>query len=851
MDRDLEDELSFHLAMKAEASGEEREARRRFGNPTALKEQCRDLWTFAWIENCWQDVRYGVRTLVRNRLVSVVAILALALGIGANTTVFTVVSSALSFDLGVDRVDRIVLVSVNDASRRGNIASVLPGFEEFQSEIKSITNLAAYRFASVNVSDQSGTPERYYRVEMTAGGFAAIGRKPALGRTIAAYDQRPDATPVVLLSYRVWQDRYGLDPAIIGKTIRVDEVPRVVIGVMPAGMQFPENTDLWTPLDPIKLLATRNIGFLLVFGRLADGVQISQARAELDTIVRRLASRYPDRFKGAVADVRPMLEIYGVYDSRPLFLAMLFAVTFVLLIACADVANLLLSRAAARSREISIRIAIGAGRSRIIRQLLIESVLLSIMSGVLGWIVAIGGLRWFDGLATRTGKPPWADFSMHPRVFLYLAAISIGSGILFGLAPALQLAKVDVNNTVKDGGYAATGGSRGHRISALLVVFEMALCVVLLTGAGLMIRSWMNLYSAPIGVNPAGVLTMHINLPEAKYVKGAEEIAFHARLQNRLESLPGVESESFASHLPGAGWAEFSGAWDGAPPATSEDSPRFAGLVVGSGYFRVMQVQPVRGRLFAGAGDASSLVVNESFAARYWPGQDPLGKHLRLDAVPSPQHWFTVIGVVPDIHQNFQRPLQSDPLIYVSYAAAPRPVMFIVARTRIPPATLERAFRREVQGLDRDLPVYEVLTLQEHIARRQLNVSAPGVLFSVFGGVALVLAFAGLYGVVAHSISRRTQEIGIRMAMGATMRDVLTLVFTQGLRQVAIGLAIGLPAAFALTRVLRRMLVGVSPGDPATTLGVAFVLAIAGVLGCAIPARRATRVDPVVALRCE
>lgn len=826
LDRDLSDELSFHLAMKTQATGDEREARRIMGNLTAIQEQCRSLWTFTRIETCWQDVRYAARTLARTPSVSLIAVLALALGIGANTTVFTVVSSALSFDLGVPHIDRLVILSLNDTAHRGDLMNSLPGLYASLPEVKTIVHPAAYQMSSVNVTDRSGVPERYRAVKMTASGFSTIGRNAALGRVFGPQD---DAS-VVLLSHQVWQNRYGLAPSIIGQSIRVDGSPFVVIGVMPQNVRFPEDTDLYMPLDSRELLARSPGRPILAFGRLADGVDIAQARAELTTIAGRV---FPD----AAADVRLMLEIYGAYDGRVLFWAMLFAVAFVLLIACADVASLLLSRAAARAREISIRIAIGAGRARIVRQLLIESLLLSVVSGACGWIVAMAGLHWFDGFTGKTGRPAWMDFSMRPSVFLYLAAISIGAGILFGLAPAVQLARVDVNNAVKEGGQGASGGTRGRSLSSLLVVVQMALCVMLLTGAGLMIRSSLKLYSAPLGVNTAGVLTMQVDLPEPKYPKPDDRIAFYRRLQSRLESLPGVETASLTSNLPAAGWLEFA--------RDSEDSSRIAGLIVGATYFRVMQVNPTRGRLF----NDNSVMVNESFAAQYWPGESPLGKQLRLAPAGSAPRWFEVAGVVPNIQQNFQRPLQTDPLVYVPYAAAPRSVMSVVARTRVPPATLETAFRRELQKLDDELPAAEMRTLEEHMTRHRLNVTAFATLFSMFGAIALVLAFAGLYGVMAHSVSRRTQEIGIRGALGASRRDLLLMVFAQGLQQVGIGLGVGLPLAFALTRLLRRALVGVSPSDPITLAAVIIVLAVAGVLGCAIPARRATQIDPARALR--
>jgi len=850
LDRDLEHELRFHLEMRAEETGDAREARRRLGNVTALKEACREMWAFAALESWWMDIRYAMRTLAKNRGVTVVAVVALGLGIGVNTAVFTIVRGALSFDPGIDHADRVVLVSATDALAQDELSRSDPDLRTFRSQVKSLISLSAYRFTPVNWSDESGLPERYVCVQMSSTGFAIIGRQPILGRNFGPDDERPDATAVVVLTHRLWQDRYGKDPSILGKTIRVDEVPRVVIGVMPAGARFPEDTDLWIPL--VQGRADSHDPSL--FGRLADGVTLAAARNEMDTIARRQVNKTRDTLKGPVMDVSPVLEMYGAYAMRPFLVVVLCAVGFVLLIACANVANLLLARAAVRSREISIRIAIGAGRTRIVRQLLVESAVLSFGGGLAGWLLALGGLRWFDASMARFPKPAWFDLSMNTRMFVYLAAISIGTGFLFGLAPALQLAKVDVSNAIKNGGHGAAGGTRGRRLSSMLVVFEVTLCVVLLVGAGLMIRSAIKVYGTPIGVNTANVIAMRIDLPEAKYPRPDDEISFHKRLKTRIESLPGVEASAVTSNLPIWGQLDFTFELEGAPPADKGRLPSVGGLVVSRDYFRVMQVRPRRGRLFTDSDEVKgspAVIVNEAFATKFWQGGEPIGKHIRIARHGTPQSWLTIVGVIPDIHQDFRDPLAHDPLIYLSYAREPQRSTFLVSRTRVPPTTLVKAFRREVQSLDENLPVYDVRSLEDHIARHHLDIGIFVALFSIFAAIALLLASVGLYAVVAHSVSQRTREIGLRMAVGGTARDIAQLVFAQGLRQVVIGLIIGLIVAFGVTRVLRALLVGVSPSDPVTFLAVVLVLMLAGVLGCAIPARRAIRVDPVVALRCD
>jgi len=843
LDRDLEDEMAFHLAMSEQNGNHPAAARRRLGNPTALKESCRDLWAFTSLEAWWQDVRFALRTLKNNPLVTATAVVALGLGIGANATIFTVVSSALRFDMGVDHIERMVTLRPGEGVARLDPAQqVQLDFLNLRTQIKTVEDLAAYRFSAVNLSDSHSVPERFWCVQMTPSGWAMVRQKPILGREFGPEDERPAAPYVVMLTHKIWTQRYGQDPAILGKTIRLNSVDRVVVGVMPVGAQFPEDTDLWTPLTTRDLLDPGARRDLLVFGRLAPGATLAAAQSEIDGVARRAIAGKVD---GAVVRVGLFLDMIGVYGIRPMLVAMEFAVGFVLLIVCADVANLLLARAATRAREISIRIAIGAGRARIIRQLLVESLLLATAGGVAGWLVALAGLRWFDRLSQQGKRPSWMHFTMDAHAFAYLATISIVAGILFGLAPALQLAKVDVIGAIKDGGQGSEG-PRGRKFAGLLVGFQMALCVVLLAASGLLIHSTVNLYKAPLSVNPSKILAVHLNLPETNYPNADAVNAFYHRLAGALTALPGVSGVALTSNLPMLSSRPARGHVEGAP-GHADSSGELDTLTVAANYFAALQIRMHRGRTFDDSGATSQAVVNESFAAKYWPGQDPVGKRVQVGSGP----WLTVTGVAADVQQDWMHPLEHTPLVYLPYDGDPGTSIFLVARTAAPPANMVETFRRTVHSLDENLPAQDVRPLEERLSQQRLEVGAFASIFGVFAIIALLLAWVGLYAVVAHAVSRRTQEIGIRMAIGGARRDIFALVLKQGMRQVLGGFAVGLPLAMLVTRILSRGLVGVSPLDPATYAGVALLLSLAGILGCAIPARKAIRIDPLTALRYE
>ena len=860
VENELDDELQFHFEQQVEKlvraglarSEAVRQARLGFGGMEQVKEECREARGLAAAETLMQDFRHALRLWKKNPGFALAAVAAIGLGIGVNAAVFTLANAVMFKALAYEGSGHIVYIIGHQPGCElpCDTGRSYPDFRELRAQAKSFEALVAYHFAPVNLSDASALPEQYHALLITANGFSAFRQKPIAGRDFIPADELPGAAPVAILGYTLWDRRYGKDPTVIGRKIRVNEVPTIVIGVMPPEMQFRTSVDLWMPLVPGGDWQKREYRALMMLGILAKGVRLEAARAELDTISRRLESAYPAADKDIGIRVMEGKDYFNP-RIRMVLTGLWIVVGLVLLVACANVANLLLGRAVERAREISIRVALGAGRWRVIRQLLAESVTLSAAGGVLGWLLAFWGVRAFDA-AVADGKPPWLDFSMDYAVFAYLAAISIGAGILFGLAPALRLSRVDISAALKDGGHGASGGSRGRYLSGLLVTGEMATAVVLLVGTVLVVRTLLTIYRPQIGVNTANVLTMNVDLPDKKYPHPNDRIRFFEGLQARLRALPGVAAASMASSLPGHDGLDLTYELEGGGPADTRLQPPVHGLVVGAGYFHAMDVRPLVGREFNGVdgvGGPAAVIVNQSFAAKFWPGKSPAGKRLRLIEDGAAQPWLTVVGIVPDIWQNDMRH-EFEPLIYLPFRQRPAPGMAVVARTRVPPATLGQAFRREVQAMDDNMPVFALRTLDEEIRLHDWAVRVFGAMFTIFAVIAILLASVGLYAVVAHSVNRRTQEIGVRMALGATARNIVASVFAQGMRHVAFGLGVGLAAAFGLARLLRALLSGFQP-DWATFAVVALVLVVAGALACAIPARRATRVDPVVALRFE
>jgi putative ABC transport system permease protein len=805
----------------------------------------------------FEDLRFGLRTLSKNPGFTVVAVTALALGIGVNATVFSLANAILFKNLPFANSDRVLYIISTDSSKdHRNRGVSFPDYRDLRASLKSFDAVGIGAQDSTNLSDHTSSPESYHGSFISANTFALIGQKPLAGRDFLPSDEQPGAAPVAILSYKIWENRYGKDLSVIGRTVRLDEVPTTIVGVMPAHLDFPREAEIWMPFVPKPEHEKRQNRWYNVYGHIAPHANIKTASAEVATVMQRLATEYPVTNKTVSGRVIDYNEFFAGNENgiRIIFLAMLGAVGFVLLIACANVANLQLARAISRMREISIRVALGAGRWRIIRQLLIESLMLSITGGLIGWMLALWGIRLFDNAVIPNGKPPSLDFSMDVRALLYLAAITIGTGLLFGLAPALRLSKLDVNTTLKDGGRGSSGGGRGKYLSGLLVVVEMALAVVLLAGAGLMIRSFMHAYASNWGFNTANVLSMEIDLPPAKYAKVEQQIAFFDRLKTSLDSTPGVALSAVVTNLPLTGWWTFTYEIDGQPQSDAQHRPSVDGVITSPDYLSVIGIPVIAGREFNSAdGTASSeaVIVNRQFATDLLHGENPIGKRLRLYDKEVAQPWLTIVGMIPNISQRNQERNATQATIYLPFRYKTNSSMTIAARTNVPPATLKETFRRQVQSLDDSLPIRNLRTMDEQLERQNWPYRVFGILFTIFAAIALGLASVGLYAVIAHSVNQRTQEIGVRIALGARDANILRLVFSQGMTQLAIGLVLGLAAALAVTSVLKTLLVDVSPTDPATFISVTLILALAAGLGCLIPARRAMRVDPIEALRHE
>ncbi|MBA2258983.1 MAG: ABC transporter permease [Acidobacteria bacterium] len=806
-----------------------------------------------------QDLRYAVRMLAKDPGFTAVAVLALALGIGMNTTVFTFVNAVLIRGLPFEDSHQLLHVDVLNTSTSDDSPASWPEFEEWKTRTKTFSDLAGFRSASMNITETSRPPERASGALVTPNMFGLLRQPVFLGRDFREEDGRKNGEPVVLIGHALWKNRYGSDRSVIGQSIKVNEVACTIIGVMPEGMRFPQNHDIWRPLVPDAALEKRDNRGIRIVGRLAPGITKAQAQIELSGFAKQLQSQYPDTNKDIDAQILTFNQRFNGGEIRIVFLALLGAVGFVLLIACANVANLLLARSAKRAREIAIRFALGASRTRVVRQLLVESTLLAFIGGSLGLFLSYAGIRAFDAAVADSGKPYWIVFSMDFTVFGYMAAICLATGIIFGMAPALQVSKTNVNEILKEGGRGAAGGPRARRMRSALVITELALTVVLLIGAGLMVRSFLKLYSLDLGVDSDHLLTMRADLP-VKYATPEQRRQAFDTIISRISATPGVRAAALADSIPMGGGSRFDLEIEGKPTPPGTAAPQAMAIAVTSDYFKTVDMSLLRGRAFDandGAPGAESIVVNERFVTRFFPAEDPIGRRVKLvvpqnrDTTTPPQPWRTIVGVSQTVRQGDPQALEPDAVLYRPYRQNPFSSMTILVRTEGEPSALTAQVRRAVQSADPDQAVFNVRSLNEVLANVRWPFRVFGSMFAIFALVALALSAVGIYAVTSYAVTQRTAEIGVRMALGAQPQQVWWLILRQGMFQLAIGLGLGLAAGVGLAGILKSLVVQIPFRDPVTFTVTAALLALVMLAACLIPARRATQLDPLAALRVE
>jgi putative ABC transport system permease protein len=802
-----------------------------------------------------KDITYGVRMLIKSPGFTAVALLALTLGIGANTAIFSVVNSVLLRPLPYSDPGRLIQLWETSARKgRSGIPASYPNFADWRDQNQAFEQVVAYSDWTFNLTG-TGEPERIRSAVISPAFFSILGIKPIRGRVLLSGEDRPGKDLVAVISESLWQRRFDSDPNIVGRSINLDDKSFTVVGVIARGVQAPLQSDeieLWAPVSHGFGFTNRYGHYLNVIARLKPDVTTQQAQTEMNTIASRLQQQYPESNKELGVRVVSLGEqIVG--NSRTSLLVMLGAVVFVLLIGAANVANMLLARAAARQKEMAIRTALGAGRWRIVRQLLTESMLLSLTSGILGFLVAIWGIDVLVALSPAD-LPRVKEVTIDLRVLGFTLAVSVLTGIIFGLLPALQASRPNLNERLKAGGRSATSGINRQRLRGFLVIAEIALSLVLLIGAGLLVRSFQRLQAVNPGFNPRNVLTMQLDLSGAKYKTGAQVIAFHNQLLERLKQLPDVQHASTRSFVPIAVDASFAYLrfnLEGRQEDASDPPVAFYNGV-SPDYFETMMIPMLKGRGFSDRdvrGSQNVAIVNGTLARRYF-AEDAIGKRISLEDNPKEGDWVTIVGVVGDTKP---RELRSEPVaeLYMPYAQQPEPGMSLMIRYRDTATGVAAAVRNEVLALDKDQPVYSIRTLDSVLSESVAGPRFRTLLLGVFAGMALILAGVGIYGVISYAVSQRTQEIGIRMALGARATDVLKLVLKGGMMLALIGVAIGLVGAFALTRLLTTLLFGVTPTDAATFATVSVGLIVVALFACYIPARRATKVDPLVALRYE
>jgi len=810
----------------------------------------------------WQDLLYSARTLRKTPAFTLFAVLTLGLGIGANTAIFGVVDALFLRPMPYPHSEQLVIIWETDNNRKLTHGTAPPAdFLDWRSQNHSFQGIAAFQQWFFNLTGK-GDPQQLPGVHVSPGFFPMLGVKPVLGRDFLPSEEQYGHGDVVILSHKLWVQNFDADPNVLNTSVTIDGKPYTIVGVLPAGFDFwgyNQPLDLWMPLSFAPSDIRRDNPSLIVFGRLKDGVDLPQANADMSAIAQRLSAAFPATNQGTGTNVVSMHnDLYGG-TGDPL-LVLLAVVGLVLLIACANVANLMLSRSASRQQEIAIRTALGARRSRLVRQLLTETTLLGLLGGALGLLIAYG-LFHLMPLLIPPGFPHESWIGLNREVLEFTVLIAVLTGIIFGLAPALQFSKPDLTESLKEGGRGSTGGRHSRITRDVLVVVEVALSLVLLIGAGTLIRSFRAIMNESLGFNPQNVLSFQVWLPDSKYPAPIQASNFFDQAMQRMRHLPGVESVGAINFLPLTGWSDFTSfVIEGrpAPPPKTEFVAHYR--VIDDHYFQTMQIPLLSGRYFSDSDTPNSLsvaIINQALKQRYWPNENPLGERVHLSQSNSAPYWpavgnqsFMIVGIVSDLKDHrFGNVKQGE--LYLSYMQAPSRIMRIALRTTVPPASMAEPARQVVFSLDKNQPVTDVATMEELLSASVITQALNAKLLTSFAALALVLAAIGIYGVISCGVQQRTHEIGVRIALGAQSRDVIRLIVLRGARLTLIGMVLGIGGAYALTTVLAGFLFGVKSVDIPSSVVALLILGGVALAASYVPARRATRVDPLTCLRHE
>lgn len=812
------------------------------------------------METLFKDLRYAIRNLLKQPGFAAIAIITLALGIGANTAMFSVINAVLLRPLPYHEPDRLVTLW-EESPERGmyQMPVSFANYRDWVDQNQVFQQISAYTFTNLNLTG-AGEPARLLTVRSSANLLQLVGAAPMLGRAFLPEEDKEGASKVVILGHALWQSRFGSDPTIVGKPLTLNNQSYTVVGVMSANFQFPvgfgylgkvlnDPVDLYVPIAASSRELTRGNYSFFAIGRLKPGVTIDQARAEMTTIESRLEQQYPEGNTGIGISLISTQE-QTVKEIRPALLVLLGAVAFMLLIACANIANLLLARAASRQKEIAIRTALGASRLRVLRLLLTESLMLSLAGGCLGLLLAFWGTDALMAL-TPDNIPRLNEVGVDSRVFGFTLAVSIITGVLFGLIPAVHASKPDLTESLKEGSRGSTGGAAGKRTRSILVAVEVALSLVLLIGAGLMIKSFLRLQQMNLGFNPENVLAVNLSLSRSRYPEDRQQAAFFQEALDGLQSMTGVKAAGATTGLPltlSVSGSDFR--IEGRPEPEAGKEMIIHTRSISPGYLQALDIPLLKGRDFSDRDKSDAphaAIINNELARIYFPNEDPLGKRITFDDGES---WISIVGIIGDVKQ-LGLDSGAKPEVYFPYLQSPSPSMSIVVRATSDPLSLAASVKRLIQTIDKDLPIDDVKTMQQLLVESNSGRRFNMLLLTVFALVALVLAIVGIYGVMSYTVTQRTHEIGIRVAIGAQSRDVFRMVIGQGMRLAIIGVAFGLVGAFGLTRLMTSMLFGVEPTDTATFVTIAVLLTVVALVACYIPGRRATKVNPLVALRYE